>query len=211
MKIRMLEKRMWLVLAMLLQTGCLSMNLGGSADRLVSYVLVDARPSMSARQEPISTTVIIQSQGGDPMANSLSIAYSLAPNQRELYQLSRWTERPVSALSRLLIQRLHTRGSFQSVAALGEGVGGDLGLNLVIESMYHDATTSPGNVKLSVRADLIQRSTRELLSRQVFNSEADLSVIGPEAVVDAMGIAVADVFDALVPWLETETAAGLSN
>jgi len=211
MKIRIPEKRLWLVLAMLMQTGCLSMNLGGSADRLVSYVLVDSRPSMSARQEPIPTTVIIQSQGGDPMANSLSIAYSQAPNQRELYQLSHWTERPVSALPRLLIQRLHTRGSFQSVAALGEGVGGDLGVNLVIESMYHDAAASPGTVKLSVRADLIERSTRELLSRQVFNTEADLSVIGPEAVVDAMGIAIADIFDALVPWLEAQTVTALSN
>jgi len=185
----------------------MSLELGGSEDRLLSYVLADARPAMPARDEALTTSVIVQSQGGDPMANSLSIAYSRAPNQRELYQLSRWTERPVSALPRLLVQRLSTRGSFQSVAALGEGVGGDLGVGIVIESIYHDATASPGKVKLSVRADLIKRSTRELLAREIFNAEANLAEIGPANVVEAMGVAVADVFDALVPWLEMEAAA----
>lgn len=191
--------------------GCLSVDLGGGDDRLLSYVLADARPDMDPRTEVIPITVIVQGLSGDPMGNSSSIAYSLAPGQRELYQLSRWTERPIIVLPRLLMQRLVTRSSFRGVALLGEGVGGELGLGIAIESIYHDAQTSPGTVQLTVRADLIERNTRELIARRNFNAAAELSIIGPAAVVEAMNLAVADIFDALVIWLESEAAAALQG
>lgn len=195
-----------LLLLLTLLGGCFSVDLGGGEDRLLSYVLADARPVMVPRAEVIPITLIVQGLSGDPMGNSSSIAYSLAPGQRELYQLSRWTERPIIALPRLLMQRLVTRNSFQGVAILGEGVGGELGLGIAIESIYYDASSSPGTVQLNVRADLIERNTRELVARRNFNAGADLSVVGPAAVVDAMSVAVADVFDALIIWLESEAA-----
>lgn len=194
-------------LATLLLAGCVSVDLGGSADRPVSYVMTDARPSMRPADSTLPVSLIVQGLAGDPMSNSLSIAYSLAPNQRELYQLSRWTERPVHALPRLLIQRLDARGAFQAVAGLGEGVGGELGLGIVIESIYHDVIRDPGHVALSVRADLVDRNTRALRARRTFTTEVPLAELGPAAVVDAMAIAVANVFDELIPWLEAEAAA----
>ena len=164
----------YLLLSLLLLTGCVSVEMGGGEDRVVSYVFTDARPAMTSQPTQLPATLIIQSLDGDPLANSLSIAYSRNPGERELYQLSRWNERPVSAMPRLLMQRLNSRGTYRSVAALGEGVGGDLGLGIGIESIYHDASINPGNVRLIVRADLIQRATRDLLARRNFSAQDDL-------------------------------------
>lgn len=199
----------WLLLVPVLLGACVSVDLGGGEDRPLSYVLSDARPVMDTQRDSLPVTVIIQGLSGDPLANSSSIAYALAPGQREVYLLSRWTERPAIAIPRLLMQRLTNRGGFQAVAVLGEGIGGELGLGVAIESIYHDARSSPGTAIIVLRADLIDRSTRELLSRRQFNAEVNLSAIGPASLVDAMGEAVAQVFDALVPWLESESARSL--
>jgi ABC-type uncharacterized transport system auxiliary subunit len=186
----------------LLLGSCVSVELGGSEDRQRSYLLTDAGPQMAAAGTTLPVTLVLQSLTGDPLANSLSMAYAMEPGQRELYQLSRWNERPAIAISRQLMQRFDQRGSFQAVVELGEGVGGELGLGIGIETIHHDASSSPGNVQLSIRADLILRGTRELLARNTFATTAALGSAGPDEVASAMGRAMAQLFDELVPWVE---------
>ena len=190
----------------LLLGACVSVELGGSEDRQRSYVLADASPDMSIANNVLPVTLVLQSLTGDPLANSLSMAYSLAPGQRELYLLSRWNERPAVTISRQLLQRLDRRASFKAVVELGEGVGGELGLGLGIETIYYDASASPGNVQLSIRADLILRGSRELLARNTFTITEPLEQAGPDEVALAMGRAMARLFDELVPWTESNAA-----
>jgi len=190
----------------LLLGACVSVELGGSEDRQRSYVLADASPDMSIANSVLPVTLVLQSLTGDPLANSLSMAYSMAPGQRELYLLSRWNERPAITISRQLLQRLDRRASFKAVVELGEGVGGELGLGLGIETIYHNASASPGNVQLSIRADLILRGSRELLARNTFTITEPLEQAGPDEVALAMGRAMARLFDELVQWTESNAA-----
>jgi ABC-type uncharacterized transport system auxiliary subunit len=199
--------RMVLLLASSLLLGsCVSVELGGSEDRQRSYLLTDANPEMPAAATTLPVTLVLQSLSGDPLANSLSMAYAMEPGQRELYLLSRWNERPAITISRQLMQRFDRRGSFRSVVELGEGVGGELGLGIGIETIHHDASNSPGNVQLSIRADLILRGSRELLVRNTFAATEPLNSAGPDEVAQAMGRAMARLFDQLVPWVETNAA-----
>jgi ABC-type uncharacterized transport system auxiliary subunit len=191
-----------LAAATLLLGGCFSVELGGSEDRQRSYLLTDATPDMPAANANLPVTLVLQSLSGDPLANSLSMAYAMEPGQRELYLLSRWNERPAITISRQLMQRFDRRGSFKSVVELGEGVGGELGLGLGIETIHHDAIRNPGNVQLSIRADLILRGSRELLARNTFTTTEPLNSAGPDEVALAMGRAMARLFDQLVPWVE---------
>lgn len=199
------------ILALALCLGaCVSVELGGGQDRRVGYLLADAQTDMPSRSTPLPTTLVLQILSGDPLANSQAMAFATAPGQREQYQLAYWVQRPVQALPRLLLNRLQTRGAFEGVALLGDGITGTLALGIGIDTLYHDATTAPGAVELGLRADLVDRQTRRLLARRNFKASTPLTQAGPDYVAVATGEAVAMVFDALVPWLEAEAAKALT-
>jgi len=184
--------------------GCVSVQLGGDGARHVDLVLADARPAMPRRDAPAVRTLLIQAVPADPLANTRSIAYARSPGAREFYQLASWTEPPRQAIARLLQQRLETRGTAEAVGLLGQPIAGDWLLAVGVEAVYHDVATEPGTARLALRAELIDRRARSLAARRTFEATVPVERADSAAAAVALGRAAADIFDALVPWLENE-------
>ncbi len=189
-----------------LLAGCVSVQLGGEGARHVNLVLADARPAMARRDAPAARALLIQAVPADPLANTRSIAYARSPGVREFYQLASWTEPPLHAIARLLQQRLEARATADAVGLLGQPLAADWLLAIGVEAIYHDVVVEPGTARLALRAELIDRRARTLAARRTFAATVPVERADSAAAAVALGRAVADIFDALVPWLEERLA-----
>lgn len=199
----------WALIVLLLG-GCVSVDVGGAGMVRTHYVLSDAGPMPARRPTPVADSLLIQGDNGDPIAETRSIAYAKRPDERASYQLASWTDRPARRIPQLLQRRLEASGSFRAVAALGQPLAADWLLTIAIDDIHHDVATEPGRAKLAVRAALFDRRKRALVAQRSFSADVPVAEANAAATVAAINRGVAQVLDALVPWLEQEVAGARS-
>lgn len=192
---------------------CVSVDLPGSDVVNRQYVLTDVGTANSgaaksgaerAGAAAKADALLLQADVGDPIADSLSIAYARRAGERATYQLATWTDRPSRRVTQLLQRRLAARGSFGAVALLGQPVTADWLLAIAIDDIHHDVANEPGRARLAVRATLFDRRDRRQLAQRSFAQDVPTVQANSAAAAEAMNQALANVFDALVPWLEQE-------
>ena len=191
----------WVLVLALMLSGCL--GLGKDTPAVVNYVLEDlaAGPPKSAPTDPRSLLVLDTS--ATAFYDNENLVYSRASGTRGQYQYARWTERPGKRFSDLLQKRLATQSGFASVSVAGGQVRGDLVLDTELSEFYHDAESSPGSVRVLLRAELIDLKTRKLLSRQWFERRVPIASYDAAGAAKGFNQASTGVLDDLVVWLAT--------
>jgi ABC-type uncharacterized transport system auxiliary subunit len=184
-----------------LAAACINVDVGVAGDGKVQtqFLLADLAPKPERRSAPIPRRLLV-TPVPSAIGETFSIAYSRAAQQRSFYQFASWTDRPSMRIVRLLVDRIEARGLFNSVALLGNSVGGDLLLNVAVVDVIHDVTTDTGRIE--VQAELIERRGRRLVERQRFSANVPVAQENAPAAVDAMSRAITTIFDELMPWLE---------
>jgi cholesterol transport system auxiliary component len=198
-----------LIASVLVMLGaCLSVDVGTESSTLTQFRLDDPAKAQDPRTRPLAHRLVIFPMPAGTTAESYSLLYSKAPQARAAYQFAGWTERPSQRLAQMLIDRLVARNSFESVALLGRGIGGDLQLNLIVAEIYHDAASLPGSGRVVISAELVERESRRLLARESFSTQAPVDSNTAAGAVRALSAASGQALDQLVPWLEraAETA-----
>jgi cholesterol transport system auxiliary component len=135
---------------------------------------------------------------------SSMLAYSRAPGTRAHYQFAGWTEPPAKRIGVLVERRFAARGRLAAVAQSTAGVRGDLLLNLTLEDLYHDVSSSPGSVRVGMVAELVHWRSRKLLARRAFEQAAPVSRESAGAAVDGFNGALSALLDQLTAWVESE-------
>ena len=191
--------------ALALAAGCVSIS-GDDSPVLIQYVLDDrgigtAPPAGLPRIERGLLVAPVQASGFD---ESAMLAYGRDPGSRAHYQFAGWTDRPARRIGWLVERRLAARGRFASVAQSTAGVRGELMLNLTLEHLYHDVSTSPGQARIVMVAELVQWRTRSLIARRSFEQSAPAERETAAAAFDATGRALAALLDDLSAWVEAE-------
>lgn len=191
--------------APLLLGGCVSVGIGEQAAAESQYALRDAgAAAMPRRSQPLLAALVLQPAPADALADSSAIAYSRRDGEFRFYRLASWTERPVRALPRLLQQRLEARGVAGAVGLLGEPLQADWLLAVGVDTLHHDLREEPGAARLALTLELFDRRRRVRVARRRFEAEVPVARADSAAAAAAMSQAVAQVFDAAVPWLEDE-------
>lgn len=191
-------------------TGCVSVDIGSDAPSAATqFVLLD-RPAATPprRAQPVAAALLVQVDAGDPIADSLSIAYSRREGERSTYQLAAWSDRPTRRLPHLLLRRFEMRGSFGAVAMLGQPVTSDWLLGIAIDEIVHDVSAEPGLARLVVRASLYDRRERRQVAQRSFRAQTAVGELRPSAVANAMSASLTAVLDELVAWVEGQAEAG---
>ena len=85
----------------------------------------------------------------------------------------------------------------------GGQVRGDLVLDTELSEFYHEADTSPGSVRVQLRAELIDLKSRKLLGRQWFERRVPVASYDAAAAAKGFNQAATGVLDDLVAWLAT--------
>ncbi|MEP7280488.1 MAG: ABC-type transport auxiliary lipoprotein family protein [Rubrivivax sp.] len=198
--------RIALITVVGLLAGCITIGTGDKAPAH-SYLQLQDVGQGPARPQPLIDALLIRPEPGDALADTVSIAYSPAPNRFSLYQFASWTERPVRRLPLLLARRLEQRGVVGAVGQLGDPLRADWLLTLRVDTLYHDVGATPNRARVGLTAGLYDRRQRVQRGRQSFVADVPMTGSDSSSAAAAMSQATAQAFDQLVPWLEGVLAA----
>lgn len=183
--------------------GCVNFGQSANVPGVVYYVLNDAEPAAAPTPVPADAPtlrVLDTTTGG--FYDSDQLVFSRSAGTRGQYQFARWTERPGRRFAELLRVRLDRLGRYQ-VAPAGGVVRSDLMLDTRLVEFYHDATREPGQVRLELRAELMDLRQRRLLGRHTFEQTVPLTTYDAAGAAQASSLAVSRVLDELSAWLTT--------
>lgn len=185
-------------------TACVSVGVGNEAAPHAHFQLSDPGLPPARRATPLVPALLIQPLPADALADSVAIPYARRANQFAFYQFASWTERPVRQLPRLLQRRLDTSGIAAAVGLIGDPLRADWLLTVAIDTLHHDVSVGSGQGRLSISVELFDRRSRSRVARQQFAAAVPTAHADSAAAAAAMSQALAQVFDQLQPWLETE-------
>ncbi|MBX3607525.1 MAG: membrane integrity-associated transporter subunit PqiC, partial [Piscinibacter sp.] len=190
-----------------LLAGCVSVGIGNESAAETQYALRDAATAPAAiarREKPLVAALVIQPLPADALADTHAIAYSRRPGEYAFYQLASWTERPVRAVPRLLQQRLEARGVAGAVGLLGDPMRADWLVAVGVEALHHDLPAEPGVGRVVLSVELFDRRRRTRVARRSFEASVPAARADSAAAAVALSQGLGQVFDAVVPWLESE-------
>jgi ABC-type uncharacterized transport system auxiliary subunit len=190
----------------LLLAGCVSVGIGNDPPLHAHLLLRDAAPAVPRRAEPLVDALLIQPLPADALADTLAIAYSRQAHEFAFYQFASWTERPVRHVPRLLQRRIEAAGIAGAVGVVGDPLRADWLLSVGVDTLHHDIATPPGQGRVSITAELIDRRSRTRIARRQFVAAVPVASADAPAAAAAMSLALTQAFDELVPWLDAELA-----
>jgi len=184
-------------------TGCVNFGEKTKIPAVVYYVLND--PVSATDPAPLradAKTLLVLDTTTGSFYDTDQLVFSRSASTRGQYQYARWTERPGKRFADLMRARLDRQGAWQ-VSAAGGYVRGDVLLDTVLMEFYHDAASVPGQVRLALRAELIDLKQRKLLGRRVFEQQVPVPTYDAAGAAEASSLAVSRALDDLTAWLAT--------
>lgn len=159
-------------------------------------------PGAKARMESSAPTLLVLDTTTGSFYDTEQLVFSRSAGTRSQYQFARWTERPGKRFADLMRARLDRQGSW-NVSAAGGYVRGDLMLDTELVEFYHDAASKPGQMRLVLRAELVDLKQRALLGRRVFEQQVLLTTYDAAGAAQAANLAASRALDDLTVWLAT--------
>ena len=197
-----MNKSLLLSVCALALTGCVSLG-EKNVPAVVHYVLSDTAPTAAAiAASPDALTLLVLDTTTSRFYGSEHLIFSRHAGTRGQYQFARWTERPGKRFADLMRARLDQQSAWR-VSAAGRHVRGDMLLDTELIEFYHDAASSPGQVRLELRAELVDLKQRTLLGRRIFQQTAPLATYDASGAALASSLAVSRALDDLGAWLAT--------
>lgn len=159
-----------------------------------------ASPPRETAQRPRvgGRTLIVSPLTAAPGYDSPRIVYLRQPHQLAHYAQSEWVDTPARMLAPQVVAALAASGAFAAVVMAPSGAVGELRLDLALLRLQHDFSTGPrSQVRLSLRATLVDTTTRRVLEQRVFDEQVETSRDDAYGGVLAANQAVAQALRAL--------------
>lgn len=199
-----MTRTVWLLLVPLVLSGCFNLgNLGvqRKTPTITHYVLNDTAPIITpAPPRADAPTLLVLDTSTAGFYDTDKLVFSRSPGTRGHYQLARWTERPGKRFANLMRARLDRQSTWR-VSAAGGYVRGDVLLDTEIVEFYHDAASTPGQLRLELRAELVDLKKRTILGRRIFEQTVSLASYDAAGASKAADVAVTRTLDELSAWL----------
>lgn len=187
----------------LVLTGCVNFGEKTKIPAVVYYVLNDPVPATDpAPLRAGAPTLLVLDTTTGSFYDTDQLVFSRSAGTRGQYQFARWTERPGKRFADLMRTRLDRQGAW-NVSAAGGYVRGDMLLDTELVEFYHDAAREPGQMRLVLRAELVDLKQRTLLGRRVFEQRVPLTTYDAAGAAQAANLAVSRALDELGAWLTT--------
>lgn len=103
------------------------------------------------------------------------MAYQQHAHQLQYFAVNRWLDTPVRMLEPLLLQALEQSHGFSAVVRMPNMVLADVRLDTELISLQQDFSRKPSRVQLTLRAQLIAVSSRQVLASKLFEVVEDAS------------------------------------
>lgn len=193
--------KLLIALCISLLSGCI--NLGDNPKALPSmiYVLADAHAAQPGSTPVIAHTLLVEDTHANVYDDNEALVFSRTPNTRARYKFARWSERPSTRLSGLLFSRLADAKLYADVVAVGSDVIADRRLATELLTFYHDATSNPGHVHVTLRAELYDIPHHRLIARRLFEQDVPVASYDAAGAAAAFNIATQALLNDISAWL----------
>ena len=122
-----------------------------------------------------------------------NIAYLRRPHQIEYFAVHQWVDSPAHMLAPLMARALQRGGAFRAVALAPTAASGEWRLETELLRLQQDFTVSPSRVRLTLRALLIDSTSRRVLAERELDASAASPSEDPEGGAQAANRAVAQI------------------
>jgi len=129
--------------------------------------------------------------------DSQRIIYVRAPHQLEYFAHSEWVDTPARMIVPLIVAAVEDSGAFRAVVLTPSAAAGDLRLDTEIIRLQQDFSSQPSQVRFTLRAYLVDNTTRQVLAQREFDARVAATGDDPRSGVQAANRAVHQVLESL--------------
>ena len=137
--------------------------------------------------------------------DSQHIIYVREPHQLEYYAHNEWVDTPARMVAPLIVAAIENSEAFRAVVLTPSSAAGDLRLDTEIVRLQHDLGSHPSHVRLTMRAYIVDNTTRRVLAWREFDEVVAAQGEHPYGGVIAANRAVQAVLEKLASFC-TEAA-----
>jgi len=144
-------------------------------------------------------TLFVNTPTARPGFDSSRMVYIKKPHEIDYFSQNKWVDSPARMLAPLLVQALERSAAFRAVVFKRSAAAADLRLDTEIIRLQHEFLTQPSQIRLTVRAQLLDVPGKRVLATREFDvTEAAASddpyggVVATNRAVKIMLLQIAD-------------------
>ena len=183
-----------------LSGGCASGLLPKPAPPPVLLALDDAMPLTAVRgtAPPVSDTLIVDTPRAAAGFDTRNIAYTRRTHEIEYFAQHQWVDTPAAMLAPLIVRAVQRGGAFAAVVRTPSAAQGQWRLESELVRLQQDFTTTPSQVRLTLRALLVESATRRVRATREFDITVPAARDDPYGGAAAANQALQQLLPALV-------------
>jgi cholesterol transport system auxiliary component len=166
-------------------------SLDNAYSELQEFAHAPAAPSA-----PVPTLIVTPPRAASGF-NSQRIVYLRQAHQLEYYAHSEWIDTPARMLAPLIATAVARSGAYRAVVLTPSAASGELRLDTEIVRLQHDLRSQPSAVRFTLRAIVVDNSSRQVLARSEFDVAVPVTSEDPYGSVVAANRAVQAVLEQL--------------
>jgi len=159
------------------------------------YALDNVQSAVPVAMPAAAPTLIINPPHAAAGFASPRIIYVREAHKLEYFAQSEWIDPPARMLAPLLVAAAANTGAFRAVVLTPSAAAGDLRLDTEIIRLQHEFGTLPSRVRFTLRANLVDNKTREVLAWREFDTSVAAASEDAYGGVVAANRAVATVLE----------------
>ena len=129
--------------------------------------------------------------------DSQRIIYVRKAHQLEYFAHNEWVDTPARMVAPLIVAAVENSGTFRAVVLTPSAAAGDLRLDAEIMRLQHDFGSQPSRVQFTLRAYIVDNTTRRVLAWREFDETVAAASEDPYGGVVAANRAVQAVLEQL--------------
>ena len=161
-----------------------------------------AQPSATA-----APTLVVSAPQSAAGYDSAHMLYLRRPHQLEYFAQHQWVDTPARMLAPLIVTALERGGAFGAVLRSPVATDADLRLDTEIVRLQQQFDTQPSQVRFTLRAHLVDSTTRQVLAGREFDASVAAASDDPAGGVVAANAAVQEVLGQLARFCAEASAA----
>lgn len=187
------------IVAALFLTACTGLRPAATED--IRTYLLDAQAESLAAAKTSPLTLVVGPTRAHAGFDDARMAYVRQPHALEYFARNQWADAPARMIGPLLVRALEKSGAYRAVVAASSGAAakGNLRLDTELVRLQQEFTSRPSRVRLTIRAQLVDSTAREVVKTQVFevveDAAEDTPYGGVAAANRAMGRALGRIAD----------------
>lgn len=146
-------------------------TLDDGSSALVSPAILSSLPAAAgSTAKPAPATLIINTPKAAAGYGTAHIVYARRTQEIEYFAFSLWVDTPAQMLTPLIVRAVERTGAFQAVLAAPTAASSRFRLDTEIIRLQQDFSVAPSRVRLTLRAVLIDGTTKAVVARREFDA-----------------------------------------